>query len=159
MNPAAGPELRDIHLPPAPSWWPPAPGWWVVAAIVLAILVYLCIKVIISTRRRRLRRAVMTELDWSIDAARGDPALLAAALSAFLRRMALRVKPEAAAFTGERWIAYLDGQSRSDDFSRGIGRVLLDAPYQPQLRYDAAALVSLVKRCVRTSLEQGAARA
>ncbi|MBP6325901.1 MAG: DUF4381 domain-containing protein, partial [Dokdonella sp.] len=27
MN-ADGPQLRDIHLPPDPSWWPPAPGWW-----------------------------------------------------------------------------------------------------------------------------------
>ena len=30
-----GPALRDIHLPPEPSWWPPAPGWWVLAALVL----------------------------------------------------------------------------------------------------------------------------
>ena len=159
MNPATGPELRDIHLPPAPGWWPPAPGWWMVAAIVLAVLVFICIKVIFSTRRRRLRQAVMAELDRSVDAAGGDPALLAAALSSFLRRMALRTTPEAAAFTGERWIAYLDRQSRSDEFSRGIGRVLLDAPYQSQMRYDAAALIALVKRFVRTSLEQGAPRA
>ncbi|MDP7406676.1 MAG: DUF4381 domain-containing protein, partial [SAR324 cluster bacterium] len=22
--------LRDVHLPPAVSWWPPAPGWWII---------------------------------------------------------------------------------------------------------------------------------
>ena len=31
----AGPDLRDIHLPPAPSWWPPAPGWWLLAFVLL----------------------------------------------------------------------------------------------------------------------------
>ena len=35
---AAGLVLRDIHLPPEPSWWPPAPGWWVLLALVLALL-------------------------------------------------------------------------------------------------------------------------
>ena len=34
--PPPGPQLRDIHLPPAPSWWPPAPGWWVLAALLAA---------------------------------------------------------------------------------------------------------------------------
>src|SRR5690606_33347163 len=29
--------LRDIHQPPAPSWWPPAPGWWLLAGIVLVV--------------------------------------------------------------------------------------------------------------------------
>ena len=32
-----GPVLRDIHLPPDPSWWPPAPGWWMLAALVVTI--------------------------------------------------------------------------------------------------------------------------
>ncbi|MBT3811581.1 MAG: DUF4381 domain-containing protein, partial [Gammaproteobacteria bacterium] len=30
--------LRDIHLPPAISWWPPAIGWW-----ILAVLIPLCL--------------------------------------------------------------------------------------------------------------------
>ena len=25
--------LRDVHVPPAPSWWPPAPGWWLLAGV------------------------------------------------------------------------------------------------------------------------------
>ena len=35
MNAPSGPDLRDIHLPPAPSWWPPAPGWWLLALVLL----------------------------------------------------------------------------------------------------------------------------
>jgi hypothetical protein len=31
-------QLRDIHLPPDPSWWPPAPGWWMLAALAAVML-------------------------------------------------------------------------------------------------------------------------
>ena len=30
--------LRDVHVPPAPSWWPPAPGWWLLAGVVVLVL-------------------------------------------------------------------------------------------------------------------------
>ena len=154
MNPATGPDLRDIHLPAAPGWWPPAPGWWILAAIVLAALLYLCVKVYLYTKRRRLQRLVMRELDRCVDNGRNDPALLAACLSQFLRRLALRSAPQAAAYDGERWMAYLDEQGRTDQFSRGVGRVLLDAPYDPHATYDSSALIALVRRFARASLEQ-----
>jgi len=34
-------QLRDIHLPEAVHWWPPAPGWWIVAALLLALTIWL----------------------------------------------------------------------------------------------------------------------
>jgi hypothetical protein len=157
MNPATGPDLRDIHLPPPPGWWPPAPGWWIVAAIILAIAIYISIKVYISTKRRRVQRAIIAELDRCIADNRGDSAALAASLSLFLRRLALRSAPEAASYSGEKWVAYLDRQSGTDDFSRGVGRVLLDAPFRPSHHYDAAALMALVRRHARTVLQKGAA--
>lgn len=154
MNPADGPDLRDIHLPAAPGWWPPAPGWWIVAAIVLAAIVYLCIKVYVYTQRRRLQRAITTELDRCVENGRNDPAVLAACLSQFLRRLALRTAPSAAAYGGEQWMAYLDKESGTDQFSRGVGRVLLDAPYDPRQAYDSSALIALVRRCVYNALNK-----
>ena len=159
MNTAAGPALHDIHLPPPPGWWPPAPGWWIVATLILAAAIYISVKVYISVRRRRVRRRIFGELDRCIADSRSDSARLAASLSLFLRRLALRSTPEAAAYSGERWVAYLDRQSGSDDFSRGVGRVLLDAPFQPHRHYDAAALTALVRRYTRTVLERGTAHA
>ena len=30
--------LRDVQLPPAPSWWPPAPGYLMIGGVVLLLL-------------------------------------------------------------------------------------------------------------------------
>ena len=159
MNPASGPDLRDIHLPAAPGWWPPAPGWWIVAAIVLAALVYLCIKVYLYTKKKRLHRAVMRELDRCVERGHNDPAQLAACLSEFLRRLALRTAPRAAAYRDEQWMTYLDEQSGTDQFSRGVGRALLEAPYDPHATYDSLALVALVRRSARYAIDRKARHA
>jgi hypothetical protein len=159
MNPANGPDLRDIHLPPPPGWWPPAPGWWIVTALLLAVVIYISIKVYIFVKRRRLRRAILGELDQCIADSRGDSAALAASLSLFLRRLALRSTPEAAAYSGERWVAYLDRHAGTDEFSRGVGRALLVAPFRPHQHYDAAALTALVRRYARSILDERTAHA
>jgi hypothetical protein len=107
--------------------------------------------------RRRTRKAVLAELDQCIDRARGDPLLLVAALSQFLRRMALRDMPQAAAYTDERWLQYLDTRVAGEEFARGVGRVLLDAPYRALPSYDAPALIALVRRWTRQALQTEAA--
>ena len=155
MTAQPGPELRDIHLPPAPDWWPPAPGWWIVALFCLAGIIVVFYTLWRVQRRRRMRRAVLAELDRYIGSAANDPTALAAALSQFLRRMALRDDPAAAALCGEAWLQWLDARSRSDAFSRGIGRALLDAPYRTSPAFDGAALTELVRHWTRCALEQG----
>lgn len=158
MNPAAGPTLRDIHLPPPPGWWPPAPGWWLLGLAIVLCGIFAFKKLYKMQNTRRTRKAVMTELDRYIDAARGDPAALAAALSQFLRRMALRDTPAAAALPDERWLRYLDSHLVGDEFARGVGRVLLDAPFRPVQAYDRAALIALVRRWTRNALDAEAGR-
>jgi len=155
MNPVAdaGPLLRDIHLPPAPGWWPPAPGWWLLAIAGLAALAWCIVYLSRKVRRRRHRRAVLRELDRCIDAARGDPAALATALSRFLRRMSRQTDAAAVALAGEAWLEHLDRGMQGEEFSRGIGRVLIEAPFRPALPYDAPALVALVRRWTRRALE------
>jgi hypothetical protein len=157
MNAAAGPTLRDIHLPPPPGWWPPAPGWWLLAGIciVCCIVVFMYWRARHKTRAHR--RALLRELDRRIEAAGNDATTLAADLSHFLRCMALRDRPAAAAFSGEAWLAYLDTRSSGDEFRRGIGRVLIDAPYRPSATFDHAALIALVQRWTRAALEAEAA--
>jgi len=122
---APGPELRDIHLPPAPGWWPPAPGWWLLALAAAALLAWLFFHLYKRARRRRYRREIMLELDRCVGAARGDPGALATALSQFLRRLSRRAEPAASVLSGEPWLQHLDRCAASEEFSRGIGRVLI----------------------------------
>jgi hypothetical protein len=44
-------QLRDIHLPQPPGWWPPAPGWWLLAALAVAALWWIFLR--LRARRRR----------------------------------------------------------------------------------------------------------
>jgi hypothetical protein len=156
---AAGPELRDIHLPPAPGWWPPAPGWWLLAIAAIALLAWLIVHLYKRHQRRRYRRAVMRELERCIGDARGEPEALAAALSRFLRRLSRHGAPATGTLVGESWLQHLDRCAASDEFSRGIGRVLIEAPYRAATAYDAAALVALVRRCTRRVLQESVADA
>ena len=154
MNPASGPELRDIHLPPPPGWWPPAPGWWLLTVAALAALALLFQYLYRIWQRRRRRRAILAELDRSIGAAGSDPVALATALSRFLRRVSKQVQPSAVALSGRAWLEHLDRGVASDEFSAGVGRALLDAPFRPSPQFDAAALRALVRRWTRKTLER-----
>lgn len=158
MSAPAGPILRDIHLPPPPGWWPPAPGWWMLAAIAMCLTAAALYKLHKLRKRRRRERAVLCELDVCIDANRHDPAGLAAALSRFLRRLSL-CDAHAAAFAGERWLEYLDVRGGGEDFRRGVGRVLIDAPFRVHADYDSIALIALVRRFTRNALAAGVAHA
>ncbi len=130
-DPLAG--LRDIHLPPDPSWWPPAPGWWLLA--VLALL--LAAVSVPGWRRYRQRgapyRAARRELQgirsrYRVD---GDGAAAARRVSVLLRRVVLvsRGNREAAGLVGEQWLAFLDRVGATDAFSLGPGRVLESAAW------------------------------
>lgn len=159
MNPATGPALRDIHLPPPPGWWPPAPGWWLLGLAIILCCIVAFRQLYKLQRISRTRKAVLAELDRCIAAAGADPAALAAALSQFLRRMALRDRPAAAALADERWLAYLDSRLVGGEFAEGVGRVLLDAPFRTARPYDAPALIALVRRWTRNALDSEVGRA
>ena len=159
MTAPVGPELRDIHLPPAPGWWPPAPGWWVLAALGLACIVFVFYTLSKARRRRLQRRAILAELEHCVRRAGDDRIALAAELSQFLRRMALRADPPAAALHGDAWLAWLDAHGDDAAFSHGVGRALLDAPYRNAVTFDAPALTALVRRWTQRALEEGRAHA
>ena len=165
MSAPAGPDLRDIHLPPDPSWWPPAPGWWLLA-IGLIVLVAFAIRALVRAwRERRWRRRVAAELDRiaALHASQPDPVRLAADVSQLLRRAALLIEPSAAALHGEEWLAFLDRQfddgAKSASVARfrsDTGRALTDAPYRraddPATSVDAPALIGLARAWLKRVL-------
>jgi hypothetical protein len=56
-------QLADIHLPEPVSFWPPAPGWWILAAIVIAAIIFGAIKLIAAARYRKITDHALAELD------------------------------------------------------------------------------------------------
>ena len=108
MMPAAtpppdGPVLRDIHLPPDPSWWPPAPGWWMLAVLLLAATAL--IAWLLRRRRRRRERiaAALAGIDVLERRHAAQPQQLAAELHQLLRRAARVYDPAATHHRGEAW--------------------------------------------------------
>jgi hypothetical protein len=156
---SAGPQLRDIHLPAEPSWWPPAPGWWILGALLALFVLFALYKLTQLRRRRRRKQRALAELNRCIVEGGSNPVALAAGLSQFLRRMALRESAAAAALSDARWLAWLDARTGGDEFANGVGRVLLDAPYRPVATYDAPALIALVRRWTRIALATESTRA
>ncbi len=163
MNPSAGPDLRDIHLPPAPGWWPPAPGWWLLAILAL-VLAYLVVRWgMRRARSRRWFRRVQSELEHIVatHAARPDRARLAADISQLLRRVARLIEPGAVSLRGEAWLGFLDARlpperQASAPFRLGVGRALVDAPYRrngdPAADFDTQSLVDLARDWIAHAL-------
>ena len=46
--------LRDVHLPPAVSWWPPAPGWGGILFIILVLLALLFWYILQTWKKRQV---------------------------------------------------------------------------------------------------------
>jgi hypothetical protein len=144
--------LRDIHQPPAPSWWPPAPGWWIVAAVLLLAAATVSW---FAWRRRRRRRALERLFDDSVHAA-PTPAAQVAAISELLRRAARRRDPRAGKLQGEDWLRFLDRGSKRALFDGDEARLLLDGGFRPEV--DAVAVAALLPRARARFLEWMAAR-
>ncbi|MEW9573508.1 DUF4381 family protein [Rhodanobacter sp. Si-c] len=141
-----GPVLRDIHLPPAPSWWPLAPGWWLLAALLLLMLA----AATWSWRRHRLllkqRRLLLDELERlaACHVRDGDDAALAAALHQLLRRVARRHDDAATKQRGASWRTTL---ARVPVAAPVLDRlmVLEQVIYRPQAEFDAPTTLAAAR--------------
>ena len=140
--------LRDIHVPPPVSWWPPALGWWLLLSgiFVGVVLLWWWLRRAQPWRRQALRRLRELELEFR---ATGEVATCVAQVSVLLRRVALSMRVPTAAVTGDAWLNYLDELGRTEQFSTGIGRVLITAPYARAEPVDVPQLIKLVRRWIK----------
>ncbi|HKK01165.1 MAG TPA: DUF4381 domain-containing protein, partial [Desulfuromonadales bacterium] len=144
--------LRDIHLPPAVSWWPLAPGWW----ILVGLIVLVCLGGLLIRRRRQRslspRERALRELR-ALEQTQADtePTTYVGRLSVLLRRTCLSCFPraEVAGLIGEAWLLFLDDTLGERRFSEGPGRALLDAPYRSSQSLDVDALQALCADWIR----------
>lgn len=143
--PAHGPLLRDIHLPPQPSWWPLAPGWWglmVLAVLVVGVLIWWW-----HRQRRRVadERRVLAEVDQVLSLWREQPQALASGLHQLLRRGALRLDPAAAQQRGDAWrqtLARMPVDAIALEHLQGLEAAM----YRPATSLDPEAAASATRR-------------
>jgi hypothetical protein len=106
-------------------------------------------------RWRALWRLRRIERQFAVD---GQRASLFANVSRLMRDTAVRLCGDypVAGLSGRRWQVFLDETGASDDFTRGAGRCLADAPYQDeqslqQQDLDPAAVIAACRRWIRTA--------
>lgn len=155
--PPTGPKLRDIHLPPDPSWWPPAPGWWILAGLLLLVV---AVGFWLWRRRRRVvvrRLRVLRQVDRLAEQQRrdGDRAAMAAGLHQLLRRVARQHDSNASSQSGVAWRRTL---ARMPLPSSVIDRLfaLDELMYRASPSFDDAMMVSDAKAWLRIALKPSA---
>ena len=127
--------LKDIHLPESVGWWPPAIGWW-----ILAFLIPLLIVLGIWLFKRITRKTALKTAKAILNSIKQDENLddyqKVCQMSVLIRRTAISCFPrsETASLTGKEWLLFLDTPLQDQRFSDGIGKLLIDAPYQQQIR-------------------------
>ena len=147
-DPASLP-LRDIHLPDPVSWWPLAPGWWLLLFIVIAGI-FLSLFLIKRHREKKLSAIFIANQEFdqikNNFKNNNDQSRLIADLSALLRRISISIhkRDVAASLTNEDWLKFLDQYSTNNEFSQGVGRILVEGPYQPSPSYDSDELIALI---------------
>jgi hypothetical protein len=146
--------LRDIHLPGEISWWPPAIGWWLVAALVLAGIAAYAVHYYRGRHKRSALRA-LTRVRTALEQG-AEPVTCLQHVSTILRRFAMTtVGAPSASFApadvpgliGERWLRYLDGRWQKTEFSAGLGRQLLLAPYARPNSIERTTALELTGLC------------
>ncbi len=147
MEPQSIP-LKDIHLPAAVSWWPIASGWWL---LILLSCTALLIWYFRSTIRAWFAPSVGTIALKQLDAISTNNHLSSQQkvqrISQLLRQSAISVRDrdQVAGLSGDQWLEFLDGENPQRPFSKGEGRVLIDAPYRPEGAVNIDALIELTR--------------
>jgi hypothetical protein len=146
--------LRDIHLPGPIGWWPPAPGWWMLAVLVLVGIALFGFHYYRARHKRAALRAV-TRVRAALEQG-AEPVACLQFLSTILRRFAMtsvaRTRSasrdlDVAGLIGDRWLEFLDGRWARTEFSAGLGRQLVVAPYARPNTIERGKALELTALC------------
>lgn len=145
-------DMADIHLPTEPGFWPLAPGWWVLAALLLALLIYGAYRLQKRLQLHRRYRSALRELDKclaSLQATSGADGpsmeqrlIYVNEVNSVLRRVALlHFEPrQVAGLSGQAWVAFIKRHDRSDRLSPALASALAEGRFAPRCDVDTKAL-------------------
>jgi hypothetical protein len=150
LEPPSNDTLRDVHLPPSPSWWPPAPGWWVVFVVVCIVLLAFFLIVTRRHHHRLQRKQILAELE-GLATRHSDDVAYATSLHQLLRRAARRYATDAHLLQGARWREVL---ARVPVDSATLDKLMtLDARmYQPRADFNRTDVQLAAHRWLETAL-------
>lgn len=126
-------ELRDIHLPEPGGFWPPAPGWWLLAALVLALVLWLGVWLYRRSLANRWLRQTRRELDQLSRSQQTDHQRLVE-LNRLLKRAARQRYPERRpeSLSGEAWVGFLSAtMPTGSPETEAVFRALAQSTWRP----------------------------
>jgi len=147
-------QLKDIHLPDSPGFWPLAPGWWILLALCLFFIIWLLLKLKQKAKQRKHRQRIFSQYKALEEKLLDKPDNEnIAAINTFLRQLAVNKYPRSdiASLTGTKWLAFLDQSGNTTKFSKGVGQILIEAPYQVKRPQDfkVADFTQLIRKWIK----------
>jgi hypothetical protein len=132
-------QLQDIHLPESASIWPLALGWWILLVMIILMATWLILKALKRAKQKKYQRKILGKFKSLEQKLKNDPSnATVAEINTLLRQLAITYysRAEIASLTGGDWLHFLDESGDTQDFSRGAGRILIEAPYQLDRQLD-----------------------
>lgn len=126
--------LRDVQVPPAPSWWPPAPGYLMIGGVMLLLL---AVAAFFWWQRRRRRQRWLKLFDQEL-ASTADAAAELAAIAGLLRRAARQAQPGSESLRDDAWWQRVDPQGTLPEARRSL---LAEGAYRPRVDVNEVAAV------------------
>ena len=159
------PQLQDIHLAASPSWWPLAIGWWILISFALLLSIWMLLKLRQIAKLKKQREMILSKLkllEENRDKSSSNE--IVTKINILLRQLAIHYYPrnKIASLTGIDWLDFLDKSGNTSGFSKGAGRILIEAPYQPETlskqaqNFNKEEFFPLIRRWIKTiSKDQG----
>ncbi len=126
--------LKDIHPSAAAEWWPPAIGWWLLAAILLALGVWLLRKALAAWRRYRFRLHTEAAVKHIFSSYSQQSRQLLVELNQLLKRWLAYLGQSGGNLTGSDWAEFLLDSSVTPSVAERVEiELLTSAHYQAEV--------------------------
>ena len=142
--------LRDVHLPPAISWWPPAPGWWIIFFIILGLLALLFWYIVLTRKKRHVSRqanVALEQIEYRFLSSENTEEAFRE-LSILTRRVVLTLSDDSrvAGLRGKNWVSFLNFIAASH--LKNL-EMLIVYPYLKQAEADPLLLVDDLRQWMK----------
>lgn len=154
------PQLKDIHLPTTPDLWPLAAFWWFLVILLCFAFVWGALKIKQRRRIKKQRDLMFKEFSVLEERLKQNPTNeVLGDVNILLRRLSIACysRSQIANLTGADWLHFLDESGQTKDFSRGAGRILVEAPYRSGKleNFNSDEFIPLVRQWVSKIVKKG----